>query len=106
MMGLKVKCGIDGLMPETKEQFDDLEKAIGDKLQLFVGSEHYQEFAEKLVKRICLDSKLLRITRTLFFKILKTLREGLFYLDTRFKLLFKLKNNCFKQNTSKRGTLS
>jgi hypothetical protein len=24
MMGLKVKGGIDGMMPETKEQFDDL----------------------------------------------------------------------------------
>lgn len=55
MMGLKVKGGIDGMMPETKEQFDDLEKAIGDKLQLFVGSEYYQDFAEKLIKRICLD---------------------------------------------------
>ncbi len=57
MMGLKVAgSGIDGMFPETKDQFDELEKAIGDKLQTLVGQENYAEFAEKLVKRICLDS--------------------------------------------------
>lgn len=56
MMGLKVAgSGIDGMFPETKDQFDELEKAIGDKLQSLVGQENYPEFAEKLVKRICLD---------------------------------------------------
>jgi hypothetical protein len=55
MMGLKVKGGIDAMMPETKEQFDELEKAIGDKLQPLAASEQYQDFGEKLVKRICLD---------------------------------------------------
>ena len=63
MMGLKVAGGgIDGMFPETKDQFDELEKAIGDKLQTLVGQENYPDFAEKLVKRICLDSKLI-ITR-------------------------------------------
>jgi hypothetical protein len=55
MMGLKVKGGIDAMMPETKEQFDEFEKAIGDKLQPLAASEQYQDFGEKLVKRICLD---------------------------------------------------
>ena len=67
MMGLKMKGGIDGMLPETKEQFDELEKAIGDKLQPFVGSEHYQDFAEKLIKRISLDREYLFSSSTCIF---------------------------------------
>ena len=58
MMGLKVTTGIDGMQPDTKEQFDELEKAIGDKLGSLAALENYPDFAEKLVKRICLDCKL------------------------------------------------
>ena len=67
MMGLKMKGGIDGMLPETKEQFDELEKAIGDKPQPFVGSEHYQDFAEKLIKRISLDREYLFRVQPVFF---------------------------------------
>ena len=63
MMGLKVTTGIDGMQPDTKEQFDELEKAIGDKLGSLSALENYPDFAEKLVKRICIDCKLHRFYR-------------------------------------------
>ena len=66
MMGLKVTTGIDGMQPDTKEQFDDLEKAIGDKLGSLAALENYPDFAEKLVKRICLDCKLCCFIREIF----------------------------------------
>ena len=66
MMGLKVTTGIDGMQPDTKEQFDDLEKAIGDKLGSLAALENYPDFAEKLVKRICLDCKLCCLIREIF----------------------------------------
>jgi len=44
---------IDNANPSTKEQFEDLSKAITDKLSNFESSEHYQDFIEHLVKNLC-----------------------------------------------------
>jgi len=63
MMGLKVTTGIDAMQPDTKEQFVDLEKAIGDKLGSLAALENYPEFAENLVKRICLDLNVAALKR-------------------------------------------
>merc|ERR1712064_103395 len=55
MMGLSAGAGgvIDNANPSTKEEFEDLSKAITDKLSNFESSEHYQDFIENLVKNLC-----------------------------------------------------
>ena len=56
MMGLGSSGGggvIDNMNPSTKEEFEDLSKAITDKLSNFESSEHYQDFVENLVKSLC-----------------------------------------------------
>ena len=54
MMGVGGAGGvIDNANPTSKEQFDDLAKAITDKLSNFESSEHYQDFIENLVKSLC-----------------------------------------------------
>merc|ERR1712025_704534 len=57
MMGLGSSGGaggvIDNANPSTKEEFEDLSKAITDKLSNFESSEHYQDFIENLVKNLC-----------------------------------------------------
>ena len=55
---LGVKSGsIDAMIPDTKEDFDLLSKAIVDKVQLFATSDKYNDFIEGLVKDLCLDRK-------------------------------------------------
>jgi len=57
MMGLGSSGGgggvIDNMNPSTKEEFEELSKAITDKLSNFESSEHYQDFVENLVKNLC-----------------------------------------------------
>ena len=43
---------IDGLRPETKEDFGKLEKAIAGKLSSLSASDHYTDFIESLVRVI------------------------------------------------------
>lgn len=57
MMGVSGGGGgvIDNSNPSTKEEFEDLSKAITDKLSNFESSEHYQDFIENLVKNLCMS---------------------------------------------------
>ncbi len=48
---------IDSIIPVTKEEFDQLEKAINDKLSQHVSSDHYNDFVASLVRNLCLDRK-------------------------------------------------
>ena len=48
---------IDKMIPEEKEEFDVLSKAIVDKVQLFAASSHYSDFVEELIKELTLDRK-------------------------------------------------
>ena len=49
--------GIDAMVPETSEQFDELSKAVVEKVQLFSASSHYNDFVENLIKELTLDRK-------------------------------------------------
>ena len=48
---------IDKMAPVTKEDFDNFEKELADKVTNFSSSEYYPEFIEKLVRRLCVDRK-------------------------------------------------
>jgi len=44
---------IDAMSPETKEDFDEFEKALSEKICQFSESEHYPNCVETLIKNIC-----------------------------------------------------
>jgi len=46
---------IDGMVPTTKDEFEQLSKAITEKVQLFNQSSHYSDFVEGLIKDLALD---------------------------------------------------
>jgi len=59
---LRDMCGIkenkiDGLVPVTKEDFEQFGKAISEKIQMFSTSEHYSDLIENITKEICVDRK-------------------------------------------------
>jgi len=56
MLGLGGSGGgvIDSMNPSTKEEFENLTKAITDKVNTFDSSELYQDFVEDLVKNLCM----------------------------------------------------
>jgi len=56
MLGLGGSGGgvIDSMNPTTKEEFENLTKAITDKVNTFDSSELYQDFVEDLVKNLCM----------------------------------------------------
>jgi len=59
---LRDMCGIkenkiDGLVPVTKEDFEQFGKAISEKIQMFSTSEHYSDLIENITKEICVDLK-------------------------------------------------
>ena len=56
ILGIKEKK-IDGLVPVTKEDFEQFGKAISEKIQMFSSSEHYSELIENITKEICIDRK-------------------------------------------------
>ena len=60
ILGIKEKK-IDGLVPVTKEDFEQFGKAISEKIQMFSSSEHYSELIENITKEICIDRKLLTL---------------------------------------------
>ena len=47
--------GIDAIVPNSKEEFDKLQKAIVEKVSSCSGSSHYQDFVENLIKDLSLD---------------------------------------------------
>ena len=54
LFGVKSSCGlgIDAMIPETSVQFDELSKAVVEKVQLFPSSTHYyNDFVENLIKK-------------------------------------------------------
>jgi len=57
LLGIKEKK-IDGLVPVTKEDFEQFGKAISEKIQMFSSSEHYSELIENITKEICIDLKI------------------------------------------------
>merc|ERR1712064_158152 len=57
---LRDMCGIkenkiDGLVPVTKEDFEQFGKAISEKIQMFSTSEHYSDLIENITKEICVN---------------------------------------------------
>lgn len=54
MCGMNVGS-IDAMIPVSKEEFDQLEKAIVEKVQTNSTSEHYPELVEGIVKDLCID---------------------------------------------------
>jgi len=54
MMGIGISH-IDKMVPVTKEDFENFEKELAEKVTGFSSSEYYPEFVEKLVRRLCVD---------------------------------------------------
>jgi len=54
MCGIKTGS-IDNLVPESKEDFELLGKAIIEKIQLFSTSQHYNDLIEDVANKICVD---------------------------------------------------
>ena len=47
--------GVDAMILETSEKFDEFSKAVVLKVQLFPTSTHYNDFDENLIKELILD---------------------------------------------------
>ncbi len=45
------------MSPESKEDFEEFEAALSEKICQFSESEHYPDCVEKLIKNICLGCK-------------------------------------------------
>lgn len=41
--------------PVTKEEFEQFEKVLVEKISLYSSSEHYNDFMENLVKKLFVD---------------------------------------------------
>lgn len=54
MMGLKVGS-IDAMVPVEKSDFEQLEKAVVNKITMYTESPHFPDFIESLIKNLCLD---------------------------------------------------
>ncbi|XP_059081994.1 eukaryotic translation initiation factor 3 subunit J-like [Tigriopus californicus] len=54
MMGLKVGS-IDAMVPVEKADFDQLDKAVVNKISMYAESPHFPDFVENLIKNMCLD---------------------------------------------------
>jgi len=46
---------IDGMVPTSKDEFEQLSKAITEKIQAYNQSSHYNDFVEGLIKDLALD---------------------------------------------------
>ena len=60
MMGVSSRpsgSGIDAMVPDSKDDFEKLQKAISEKVQSLSGSSHYNDFVEDLIKDLSLDRK-------------------------------------------------
>merc|ERR1711983_187162 len=58
MMGVSSRpsgSGIDAMVPDSKDDFEKLQKAISEKVQSLSGSSHYNDFVEDLIKDLSLD---------------------------------------------------
>ena len=49
--------GIDAMVPDSKDDFEKLQKAISEKVQSLSGSSHYNDFVEDIIKDLSLDRK-------------------------------------------------
>lgn len=49
----KIAAGLDGLTPETKEQFQEFADVIMKKVQPFCKSAEFPTFAENLIRNLC-----------------------------------------------------
>ena len=58
--------GIDAMVPDSKDDFEKLQKAISEKVQSLSGSSHYNDFVEDIIKDLSLDRKFSRFI-TIFF---------------------------------------
>lgn len=47
--------GIDGMCPSTKEDFNEFEKLLKEKICQFEKSVHYSSFMESLVRELCIS---------------------------------------------------
>lgn len=47
--------GLDAMIPNTKEDFDEFGKALVKKIQPFAASQHFPNFAEELVRNVCVN---------------------------------------------------
>lgn len=52
--GLKVGS-IDAMVPVEKSDFEQLEKAVVNKITMYTESPHFPDFIESLIKNLCLD---------------------------------------------------
>ncbi|TRY67102.1 hypothetical protein TCAL_14691 [Tigriopus californicus] len=52
--GLKVGS-IDAMVPVEKADFDQLDKAVVNKISMYAESPHFPDFVENLIKNMCLD---------------------------------------------------
>lgn len=53
----KIGAGLDGLNPETKEQFQEFADLILKKVQPFCKNAEYPAFTENLIRKICATRK-------------------------------------------------
>ncbi|XP_049762605.1 eukaryotic translation initiation factor 3 subunit J [Schistocerca cancellata] len=50
-----VSTGIDGMNPDSKEEFDQFREALCKKINHYSKSPHFPEFAEELIRNICVN---------------------------------------------------
>jgi hypothetical protein len=49
--------GIDAMNPSSKEEFDEFQTAIAEKVQSYTKSPHFPAFVEDLIRNICVNCK-------------------------------------------------
>lgn len=50
-------CGLDAMIPSSKEDFDEFGKLLVKKMSVFVASQHFPGFVEDVVRNVCVNCK-------------------------------------------------
>ncbi|KAK7864705.1 hypothetical protein R5R35_010959 [Gryllus longicercus] len=79
--------GIDAMNPTTEEEFEELQKALSKKINLYNKSTHFPLFAEELIRNICVS-----LTSN-DLKKLKTTVENMFLEKSKLEKGDKAKKN-------------
>nr|CAD7394805.1 unnamed protein product [Timema cristinae] len=79
--------GIDAMNPSSIEEFNELQEALSKKVQQYTKSEHFPEFAENLIRNICVNLS------SYDLKKLKTTIENMFLEKSKVEKGDKAKKN-------------
>mgnify|MGYP002052197333 CR=1 FL=1 len=72
--------GIDAMVPDSKDDFEKLQKAISEKVQSLSGSRHDNDFVEDIIKDLSLDRKFSNLKRFQIFGQFFSCNKSNFYL--------------------------